>query len=174
MIQGTALASGSFEAAIWRRLVAALIDSGIGFIVVFAVLFALALAGAHDLARLGATVLMVAYWWVFCPYMESSRYQATWGKLLLGVRVTDRAGNPLSFGRALIRNLARGLVLMAPFVVLAVAVDLFLVTLPTAGKWIALLAIAVALVFMLLPSGKQTPWDGLTRTRVLSTGGDIP
>ena len=39
--------------------------------------------------------------------MESSSKQATLGKMVLGIVVTDAGGNRISFGRALGRNLAK-------------------------------------------------------------------
>ena len=39
--------------------------------------------------------------------MEGSSHQATVGKIALGIQVTDLAGDRLSFGRALGRNLAK-------------------------------------------------------------------
>ncbi len=49
-------------------------------------------------AIVGVIVLIFYY-----AGMESSRWQATPGKRLLGVSVTDMNGNRLSFGRALVR-----------------------------------------------------------------------
>lgn len=40
-------------------------------------------------------------------YMESSRYQATFGKLALELKVTDENGYPLNFIKALIRNASK-------------------------------------------------------------------
>jgi uncharacterized RDD family membrane protein YckC len=39
--------------------------------------------------------------------MESSKMQATIGKLALGLKVTDLEGNKLDFTKALVRNLSR-------------------------------------------------------------------
>lgn len=38
--------------------------------------------------------------WLYFALMESSKYQATVGKMALGLIVTDLSGNPISFGRA--------------------------------------------------------------------------
>ena len=38
--------------------------------------------------------------WLYFAYLESGEKQATWGKQILGIYVTDLAGNPISFGRA--------------------------------------------------------------------------
>lgn len=45
-------------------------------------------------------VVELALAWVYFALMESSSYQATLGKMLLGLVVTDTQGRRLSFGRA--------------------------------------------------------------------------
>jgi len=49
------------------------------------------------------TVLVVLYF----TFMESSKYQATVGKLALGLVVTDENGNKLDVVKALVRNLCK-------------------------------------------------------------------
>lgn len=48
-------------------------------------------------------VLIVLYY----SYMESSKYQATLGKLALGIKVTDTSQRPIDFSKALLRNLSK-------------------------------------------------------------------
>lgn len=50
-----------------------------------------------------SSVIAVLYW----TLMESSKYQATVGKLALGLRVTDMDGKNLDFVKALVRNLCK-------------------------------------------------------------------
>jgi uncharacterized RDD family membrane protein YckC len=50
-----------------------------------------------------AMVIQVLYF----TFMESSKTQATIGKMALGLKVTDLEGNKLDFSKALIRNLCR-------------------------------------------------------------------
>lgn len=38
--------------------------------------------------------------WLYYAYLESGEKQATWGKQMLGLYVTDLAGNRITFGRA--------------------------------------------------------------------------
>jgi uncharacterized RDD family membrane protein YckC len=38
--------------------------------------------------------------WLYYAYLESGEKQATWGKQILSLYVTDLAGNRISFGRA--------------------------------------------------------------------------
>jgi uncharacterized RDD family membrane protein YckC len=49
------------------------------------------------------TILVVLYF----TLMESSKYQATVGKLALGLVVTDESGNKLDIVKALVRNLSK-------------------------------------------------------------------
>jgi|SRR5450432_2099304 len=45
--------------------------------------------------------------------MESSRFQATFGKLAVGLKITDERGSPISFGRAVVRYFSKLLSLLA-------------------------------------------------------------
>ncbi len=110
-------------AGFWLRLVAHLIDE---FILGFAMLFLIvplfflmggvALfsslpheVGEHpDPAQIGALISLIAVLagvsvlgqWLYFAYLESGEKQATWGKQILRLYVTDLAGNRISFGRA--------------------------------------------------------------------------
>ena len=61
---------------------------------------------------------------VFCynAWFESSKYQATPGKMLLGIIVTDETGNRVSFKKALLRNISKvisGLIIYIGFIMAA-------------------------------------------------------
>src|SRR6266849_5653813 len=45
--------------------------------------------------------------WIYEAALESSPYQATLGKMALGMKVTDLAGNRISFARATGRHFAK-------------------------------------------------------------------
>lgn len=71
--------------------------------------------GAAGAAITIALVIQVLYY----SLMESSKYQATVGKLALGLKVVDMEGNGLDFPKAFIRNLAKilsGMVLMIGYI----------------------------------------------------------
>lgn len=57
--------------------------------------------------NLCSNVFGLSLGWLYFAGMESSSYQATLGKMLLGIKVTDLAGDPISFGRATGRYLAK-------------------------------------------------------------------
>lgn len=112
-------------AGFWRRWAALFIDQlllGVAFyVVIFALILVLGIAmGASGLLNGGSigstdpTAWAIgAYFGMFALYygaaalyyalMESSRHQATLGKMALGIKVTDGQGRRLGFGRALAR-----------------------------------------------------------------------
>jgi len=73
------------------------LDQGDAFALIFS--FAAALATFIFLLY----ILMILYY----TFMESSKYQATFGKQALGLIVTDATGNKLDFGKAFVRNLGK-------------------------------------------------------------------
>jgi uncharacterized RDD family membrane protein YckC len=114
-------------AGFWLRVVAAIIDGVIVEIVVYIIGFAVGYGmvssggGANSAAMLSGLiglVIGIAYW---CG-MESSAKQATLGKMAVGIKVTDLAGNRISFGRALGRYFAKiisFLILLIGFIMVA-------------------------------------------------------
>jgi uncharacterized RDD family membrane protein YckC len=57
----------------------------------------------------GAALALVSsiIWVLYGTFMEASKYQATVGKLALGLIVTDLNGGKLDFSKALVRNLGK-------------------------------------------------------------------
>ncbi|WP_416867933.1 MAG: RDD family protein [Imperialibacter sp.] len=62
-----------------------------------------ALASIASVTFLITLTIQVLYF----SFMESSKYQATVGKIALGLKVTDMEGNKLDFGKTLLRNLGK-------------------------------------------------------------------
>src|SRR5690349_22574826 len=103
MAAGAASAGGGAQqyAGFWARVAALMVDSAILMIagVVLLVVLGMALGGTG--VALGNILFFFAqllYW----PVMESSARQATFGKGLLGIEVTDLEGNRVSFIKALL------------------------------------------------------------------------
>lgn len=63
-----------------------------------------ALFGDPNSAEATAFLLLVLPVLLYFTVFESSRWQATWGKRVLGLRVMTTGGAPVGFGRALGRN----------------------------------------------------------------------
>ena len=62
-----------------------------------------AIASAAGAAILISIAIQILYY----ALMESSKYQATLGKLALGLKVTDMDGKKLDFGRSFLRQLGK-------------------------------------------------------------------
>jgi uncharacterized RDD family membrane protein YckC len=123
-------------AGFWLRLVAYIIDAailGLGFILTIGIVAAI--AGAGFVRGLGqdvsgaenffapvvfAMIMMlifvsIAAAWVYYAWFESSHYQATPGKLALGLFVTDMEGRRITFARASGRYFAKIITNLIPF-----------------------------------------------------------
>jgi uncharacterized RDD family membrane protein YckC len=122
-------------AGFWLRLLAFLIDNavmGIGFVLILIPLIFLTGLGGFiseihpdedmndvgifmliGLLFLAATVSLLLTW-LYHALMESSEWQATLGKRVLGLVVTDMAGRRVSFGRATGRHFAKIITNMVP------------------------------------------------------------
>ncbi len=105
----------------WIRVVAAIIDAVILRVVVapiHMIFGGLGMAGMLSglphagLALLGGGVTFIVLLfgsWLYEAFMESSSYQATLGKMVFGMKVTDLNGNRISFERATGRHFAKWL-----------------------------------------------------------------
>lgn len=103
---GKSISTGDF-ASFWRRLGAYMID---GFLLsaIQLVLLAPAIGGAvlsGDFeAMIGAlgivNVISLIVVFLYFPLMHSSKYQATFGKKWLGIKVVDESGQRISIARA--------------------------------------------------------------------------
>jgi uncharacterized RDD family membrane protein YckC len=105
----------------WIRVVAAIVDAIILRVVVAPVSLifgGLGMAGMmsglphRGLGMLGGgitIILLIFGSWLYEAFMESSSYQATLGKMIFGMKVTDLNGNRISFERATGRHFAKWL-----------------------------------------------------------------
>ena len=101
-------------AGFWLRLVAYIIDAMILGIVGIGAFFPLFRANIHAFTAenpwevytsvsrplLAIRLLALMLSWIYYASMESSTWQATLGKKILGLKVTDLAGNRITFARA--------------------------------------------------------------------------
>ena len=94
-------------AGFWKRAAAALIDGIITNVLVglcMGVVAGLIRGAASQTGHQGAGLVVVAVgvvmYWLYFALFESSSKQATPGKMMVGIKITDAAGNRISFGRA--------------------------------------------------------------------------
>jgi uncharacterized RDD family membrane protein YckC len=108
-------------AGFWRRCVAYLAD-----LLLLALLYAVFFIVEVD-AEVGPRPLLVAVFglvvaWLYFAGTESSKEQATLGKMLVGLHVTDLEGNRITFARATARLFAKipsALILYIGFIMVA-------------------------------------------------------
>ncbi len=121
-------------AGFWLRFLAHIIDNFVlSFVagMIFAVfLFLGAAAGSTRRGDFGPGLEFFAFvfplilgllalQWLYYAFLESSEWQATLGKKLLGITVTDLAGNRISFARATGRYFGKilsGIILMIGYI----------------------------------------------------------
>lgn len=84
-------------AGFWLRALAAIIDSLIFILAGVIIGFILGVMGGSA-KSLDIPFFIIS--WLYYSLMESSPKQATIGKMILGISVTDLSGNRISFGRA--------------------------------------------------------------------------
>jgi len=119
-------------AGFWYRFLAYLIDFLITACVFFPlgfVLGVLIVASGSDprspeimVARLGVNGISVIVGWLYFSLCESSSWQGTVGKKLLGLRVTDMNGHRINFAKATGRHFGKilsALILLIGFIMIA-------------------------------------------------------
>lgn len=103
------------HAGFWLRFFAFVIDT---IILCCFNWFILSLVGEGGLYQLIAGL----FGWFYFAGMESSPSQATWGKRVFNLKVSDMSGNPISFARASGRYFAKfisSLLLFIGFIMIA-------------------------------------------------------
>jgi uncharacterized RDD family membrane protein YckC len=93
----------------WQRLCGWLIDGVIALVVIL-----VSVAAGLGLGGFFPVVFPVVALWMYFAFLESSARQGTLAKMLLGERVTDLEGRPISFGRATARHFAMYCSLVSP------------------------------------------------------------
>jgi uncharacterized RDD family membrane protein YckC len=119
-------------AGFWIRVLASFIDALISCVVFFPlgiVIGILVVASGSDpnssdvlLLRLATQGLSIVVGWLYSAICESSSWQGTVGKKVVGLRVTDLDGRRISFGRATGRHFGKilsTLILFIGFIMVA-------------------------------------------------------
>ena len=137
-VEDSTLSQAVVYSGFWRRVAASLIDSVIlsvvGFILGMVLGVAMVSGGTDDteVVELTGNVVGLFLGWLYYALMESSSKQATIGKIVMGIKVTDLEGNQISFARASGRHF---------------------------GKIISSLILAIGYLMMLWTEKKQTLHD---------------
>jgi len=105
-VEDSTLSQAVTYSGFWRRVAASLIDSVIlgvvGAILGIVLGLAMVSGGTDDteVVELTGNVVGLFLGWLYYALMESSSKQATIGKMVMGIKVTDLEGNQISFARA--------------------------------------------------------------------------
>ena len=113
----------------WKRVIAYLID-GLIIAVPITMIFGTVIPDvmladnvqAKPLAVSVPQLVMILASWIYFAGLESSEWQATVGKKILGMKVTDTAGERINFVKATVRYVAKILssfILMIGFIMVA-------------------------------------------------------
>jgi uncharacterized RDD family membrane protein YckC len=112
----------------WKRVAASLLDGLIIGIPLYIIFYMLVLNSAtvqtdYNYYDTGygsqeGKILEIMFYYLLiagaqiliCAFMESSKWRGTPGKLIMKLQITDNAGNPISFGKAFIRNIIKWLI----------------------------------------------------------------
>ena len=93
-------------ASFLQRVAATFIDTIIYKICTIVIQVCLSFSGSADTSFLD-TLVALGFWLFYFVYAESSPWQATLGKKIVGIKVTDLNGQRISFWRSLARDLAK-------------------------------------------------------------------
>lgn len=107
--------TAKYFAGFWKRFLAFCIDYILLFLVLTIINMLYILIGGSSLIYrpiigslnfvgsafiLGHTFIAIPLTWLYYAFMESSKHQATLGKQVLNIKITDFDGNKIGFGRA--------------------------------------------------------------------------
>lgn len=93
-----------YRGVLWRRMLAFILDYFTTFII--ASVPAVIISPKDDTSTL-CTVLQFVFFILLCAFMESSKWQGSFGKRIMKIQITNCEGYSISFPRALLRNLLR-------------------------------------------------------------------
>jgi uncharacterized RDD family membrane protein YckC len=92
-------------AGMWKRFAAYFLDAIVQIILIGGIAFIFDSQGIERYLIAGCFLFAIS--WIYFAGMESSKLQATLGKLILGMRVVDLEGKRISFFRATWRYFAK-------------------------------------------------------------------
>lgn len=79
-----------------------------GFLIVVVVVLSIAGVFTGSLVAFGVMMLVWFFlsWW-YAVFLEASKWGATFGKKIVGLRVVQQSGSPITFSQAVLRNFLR-------------------------------------------------------------------
>ncbi|MDQ6903136.1 MAG: RDD family protein [Bacteroidota bacterium] len=106
-----------YKDVLWKRAAAFFLDNLLTMFPVMFIAFAMASVAVVDPDE-NVSDEKVSYilfftfslYFIVCAIMESSKWRGTFGKRIMKLQITDKDGHPVSFGRALWRNIVRWIV----------------------------------------------------------------
>ena len=124
-----------YKKVLWKRLLAFVLDNlimiPVSFVCMFLVMVIMFISKDPEVTDLTNNEYLFVFVVTFCSYlvinakMESSKLHATLGKRLLKLQITDKQGNPITFFRALGRNILRTIVGYSFVFIVPLIVQLF-------------------------------------------------
>ena len=101
-------------AGFWNRFVANFYDNIITLVILIPVIFIIGVFVDVDEKQL--TLIVILFDWVYSAGFESSKKKATIGKQAMGIIVTDKDGNRISFIKATIRFFSKFISLITLYI----------------------------------------------------------
>lgn len=100
--------SNDIYAGFWKRLFAMLIDIVLLLLVSIFLLFLYYMFGGSD-ELFQSSIKKISFFslWFYYAFMESSKFQGTFGKSIMKIKVTDIKGDRITFMRATVRYFGR-------------------------------------------------------------------
>lgn len=106
---------GYYKKVMWKRAFAFVLDAmlfpvfwGISLFIVLLIDLTID-ATTEESDDIGPIIISLCLYLIFCAALESSKLRGSIGKRLMRIQITNRAGNPISFFRALWRNVLKSI-----------------------------------------------------------------
>ena len=101
-----------YRKIVWKRAAALSIDWVVAIVVwmVWLLFYQLTQGEVTSQFEDSDMALLFVIFYIGCPWLESSAWQGTVGKRMMGLQITDQDGRRISFGRAFMRTVLRSVV----------------------------------------------------------------
>ncbi|MEO8860787.1 MAG: RDD family protein [Ginsengibacter sp.] len=106
-----------YKDVLWKRAAAFFLDNLLTMFPVMFIAFAMAsvavVGSDEEVSDEKVSYILFftfSLYFIVCAIMESSKWRGTFGKRIMKLQITDKDGHPITFGRALWRNIVRWIV----------------------------------------------------------------